>query len=174
MRFIILTVLFNDKCQSSGNGRKVVNAVTWYTGYYDDRNEGANCGIKGTYNRTEIFREAQKIANAKNVEVTIISLKVSASCILMKDYKINPKRSPGRLREICPARTDEEGQKEGRILVSETTRKYRANRLKRYALDVSRLKNPEIIDHMEKQHNVQAYLRNLIKSDMKKGTENNA
>lgn len=59
-------------------------------------------------------------------------------------------------------------------MVPETARKYRANHIKRYVLDVSRLKNPEIIDHMEKQHNVQAYLRNLIKADMKKGTENNA
>ena len=57
-------------------------------------------------------------------------------------------------------------------MVTETNRKYRKNRLKRYVLDVSRLKNPEIIDHMEKQNNVQAYLRNLIKADMKKGTEN--
>ena len=57
-------------------------------------------------------------------------------------------------------------------MVSETIRKYRSNRIKRYVLDVSRLKNPEIIDHMEKQNNVQAYLRNLIKTDMKKGTEN--
>ena len=84
----------------------------------------------------------------------------------------HPKRPAGRLRETCPTRTDEEGQKEDRILVQETVRKYRFKHIKRYVLDVSRLKNPEIIDHMEKQHNVQAYLRNLIKSDMKKGTEN--
>lgn len=56
-------------------------------------------------------------------------------------------------------------------MVSETVRKYRAKYLKRYVIDVSRLKNPEIIDHMEKQNDVQAYIRNLIKSDMQKGTE---
>ena len=56
-------------------------------------------------------------------------------------------------------------------MVSEAVRKYRAKHIKRYAIDVSRLKNPEIIDHMEKQDNVQAYIRNLIKSDMQKGTE---
>lgn len=83
----------------------------------------------------------------------------------------NPKRPTGRLRETCPTRTDEEGQKEDRILVSETVRKYRFKHIKRYVLDVSRLKNPEIIDHMEKQHNVQAYIRNLIKEDMQKGKE---
>ena len=57
-------------------------------------------------------------------------------------------------------------------MVPEKVRSYRAICIKRYVLDVSRLKNPEIIEHMEKQHNVQAYLRNLIKADMKKGTEN--
>ena len=55
------------------------------------------------------------------------------------------------------------------MLVPETVRKYRFKHIKRYVLDVSRLKNPEIIDHMEKQNNVQAYLRNLIKEDMQKG-----
>lgn len=58
------------------------------------------------------------------------------------------------------------------MLVPETARKYRSNRIKRYVIDVSRLKNPEIIEHMEKQRNVQAYIRNLIKEDMQKGNEN--
>lgn len=57
-------------------------------------------------------------------------------------------------------------------MVPEAVRKYRAKQIKRYMLDVSRLKNPEIIEHMEKQNNVQAYIRNLIIADMQKGTEN--
>lgn len=48
---------------------------------------------------------------------------------------------------------------------------YQRENVKRFTVKVNRLTEPEVIEHLKAQKNVQRYIINLIKADMEKTTE---
>lgn len=65
--------------------------MTWYTGHYGSWTQPSGVTrIGGTYDRKEMFAEAQAVANKLGVGVTIISETGGSSGLKIKTYTVNP------------------------------------------------------------------------------------
>lgn len=65
--------------------------MTWYTGHYGSwANGGTVSYIDGTYNKEEMLAEAQRIANEKNVVVTVHTEKPNGHGLSVDNFKVYP------------------------------------------------------------------------------------